>query len=226
MSPSQRSHAALPVAGTRSGTGPAHRVAASGPLSQRVAVPSPVPPGNGELLATRCMNGERSAARRDRINAWLGSRFPVRAIRLLGTAAEQLRVRHTPRDDACAPARPPHGQLAEDAVDVSVIPGRMPQRHQVPQPLAGRIFARPEAMAVGLTSRQLRAPYYERVASGIWRSLRPSAASARPDARAELIQLARAQREAMPGHAISHQSAAVLWGFRRRCAVWRCSSAT
>lgn len=226
MSPSQRSHAALPVAGTRSGTGPAHRVAASGPLSQRVAVPSPVPPGNGELLATRCMNGERSAARRDRINAWPESRFPVRAIRLLGTAAEQLRVRHTPRDDACAPARPPHGQLAEDAVDVSVIPGRMPQRHQVPQPLAGRIFARPEAMAVGLTSRRLRAPYYERVASGIWRSLRPSAASARPDARAELIQLAQAQREAMPGHAISHQSAAVLWGFRRRCAVWSCSSAT
>ena len=67
-------------------------------------------------------------------------------------------------------------------------------------------------MAVGLTSRRLRAPYYERVASGIWRSLRPSAASARPDARAELIQLARAQREAMPGHAISHQSAAVPWG--------------
>lgn len=133
MSPSQRSHAALPVTGTRSGTGPGHRVAASAPLSHRVAVPSPVPPGNGELLATRCMNGERSAARRDRINAWPGSRFPVRAIRLLGTAAEQMRVRHTPRDDACAPARPPHGQLAEDAVDVSVNPGRMPQRHQVPQ---------------------------------------------------------------------------------------------
>jgi len=102
----------------------------------------------------------------------------------------------------------------------------MPQRHQVPQPLAGRIFARPEAMAIGLTSRQLRAPYYKRVASGIWRSLMPSAASARPDARAELIQLARAQREAMPDHAVSHQSAAVLWGFRRRCAVWSCSSAT
>lgn len=73
----------------------------------------------------------------------------------------------------------------------------MPKRHQVPHPLAGRAFARPEAIAVGLNSRQLRAPSYERVASGIWRSAAPSATASRLDARAELLQLAQAQREAM-----------------------------
>ncbi|WP_144793061.1 hypothetical protein [Kocuria palustris] len=92
----------------------------------------------------------------------------------------------------------------------------MPQRHHTPEALADRVFTRGEAMSAGLSSRQLRHPHYERIVSGLWTppdSARPRASSG-PSAYDELSRLVHAQRLAMPDHAISHQSAALLWGFR------------
>lgn len=91
----------------------------------------------------------------------------------------------------------------------------MPQRHHTPDALVGRIFSRGEALTSGLSSRQLRAPHYERIAAGMWRAASPSPPSAEPsEVRDQLIALLRAQHQCMPDHALSHQSAALLQGFR------------
>lgn len=88
----------------------------------------------------------------------------------------------------------------------------MPQRHRIPEPLRGRVFSRTEALERGLTSNQLRVTNYDRVSRGIWRS--PGDGTDAGDARAELIRLLPALGDELPQHAISHQSAGLLWGMR------------
>lgn len=92
----------------------------------------------------------------------------------------------------------------------------MPQRHHVPEALLGHVFSRQEALAAGLSSRQLRAPHYRRIAAEIWevaeRPIDPFDADL--SSRQKLLRMAPALRQCMPDHAISHQSAATLWGFR------------
>lgn len=88
----------------------------------------------------------------------------------------------------------------------------MSQRHRIPEPLRGRVFSRAEALDKGLTSNQLRTANYHRVSRGIWQA--PGADFSDSDARAQLIRLLPALADELPHHALSHQSAALLWGMR------------
>lgn len=90
--------------------------------------------------------------------------------------------------------------------------GTMSQRHRTPEPLRARVFSRAEAFDKGLTSNQLRATNYDRVSRGIWQA--PGADSSDGDARAQLLRLLPAMGDELPDHALSHQSAALLWGMR------------
>lgn len=186
---------------------PAHRVAASGPLSHRVAVPSPVPPGNGELLATRCMNGERSAARRDRINAWPESRFPVRAIRLLGTAAEQLRVRHTHRREGTATPHTEGRRLRPGSASTRTARGGRRRRFGNPWAHAAASSGSPAPCRAHLRSPggNGRRPHFAAAASALLRA-RGLGDLAIPEAIGGLRSARRPSRTdpARPGTARSH----------------------